>query len=74
MDSEIYQKVKQFSTKEVILAGGIKLDNIEDILKETGAKSIDIMTGVEKIAGEKDSNKIEQIMKVVVDYKEKEGE
>ncbi len=74
VDSEIYQKVKQFSTKEVILAGGIKLDNIEDILKETGAKSIDIMTGVEKIAGEKDSNKIEQIMKVVVDYKEKEGE
>lgn len=74
VDNEIYQMVKQFSSKEVILAGGINPDNIEDILKETATKSIDIMTGAQIIDGEKDEGKIKQIMNTVANYKIAEGE
>lgn len=65
IDIELYKKIKQLSSKKVILAGGINTDNIGDILTKTNAKYIDIMTGVEVSAGVKDADKVNYIMRTV---------
>lgn len=68
VDSEIFNKIKNLSTKKVILAGGINEENICNILKQTEAKYIDIMTGVEITAGVKDVGKIDSVMRTVRNY------
>lgn len=68
VDSEIFNEIKNLSTKKVILAGGINEENICDILKQTDAKYIDIMTGVEITAGVKDAGKIDSVMRTVRNY------
>lgn len=42
------------SSKPVIIAGGINAKNVRDVVTQTGAECIDIMTGVERSPGEKD--------------------
>lgn len=73
VDYEVYQKIKKLSSKEVILAGGINLDNVGDIIKK-GAKSIDLMTGVESMPGEKEIEKIKILMNRVREEGKTKGE
>lgn len=54
LDVDLCLQVLELSKKPVIIAGGIKAGNVSEILSLTGAKHIDIMTGVEKRPGEKD--------------------
>lgn len=63
IDIERYKRIRQLSSKKVILAGGINTDNIRDILIQTEAEYIDIMTGVEMTASVKDADKINEIMR-----------
>jgi indole-3-glycerol phosphate synthase/phosphoribosylanthranilate isomerase len=65
IDNQTFMRIKELSSKRLILAGGITPENITDILRETGAEYIDIMTGVEKTTGVKDEGKIELIMRTV---------
>jgi len=53
------------SNKPWFLSGGINSKNIEEALKITGAKMIDISSGIEKIRGEKSSELIIEFMKKV---------
>ena len=65
VDIEGFKKIRQLAATPVILAGGINPDNLRDILIQTGAEYIDIMTGVEVTAGVKDKDKIRDIMRTV---------
>ncbi len=51
------------SRKDWFLSGGLNIENIEEALKLTGAKMIDISSGIEKIRGQKSSELIEELMK-----------
>ena len=49
----------------LILAGGLKPENIEDAIKTTGAYAVDVSGGVESAKGIKDQQLIEQFMQGV---------
>ena len=49
----------------LILAGGLKPDNIEDAIKTTNAYAVDVSGGVESAKGIKDQKLIEQFMQGV---------
>lgn len=49
----------------LILAGGLKPDNIEDAIKTTNAYAVDVSGGVESAKGIKDKKLIEQFMQGV---------
>lgn len=49
----------------LILAGGLKPDNIEDAIKTTNAYAVDVSGGVESAKGIKDQQLIEQFMQGV---------
>lgn len=74
VDREIFRIIKQKSNKSVILAGGITVDNINDVLDKMSPEYIDIMTGVEKSPGKKDSDKIAYIMLSVINSNFQKGE
>ncbi len=57
------------SKKDWFLSGGINIDNIEEALK-SGAKMIDISSGIEQIRGKKSSKLIEELMKKAKNYVE----
>ena len=47
------------------LSGGLNIDNISEAINITGAKTIDISSGVESSLGKKDPNKIKDFMKFI---------
>jgi len=49
-------------SKNWFLSGGLNINNIEEALKITGAKMIDISSGIEKVRGEKSPQLIQKIM------------
>jgi len=51
--------------KDWFLAGGLNIENIEEALKVTGAKMIDISSGIEKIRGQKSSPLIKEFMQKI---------
>lgn len=53
------------SKKDWFLSGGLNVNNIEEALKITGAKMIDISSGIEKIRGKKSPELIEEFMKKI---------
>ena len=59
------------SSREWILAGGLKEENITKALKITKASFIDVSSGVEKSRGKKCKNKIKNFIKCVKDYEKK---
>lgn len=61
-DFELFHEVKRLSSKKVILGGGITPENVSEVLEETHAEMIDLMTGVEKMAGVKDEVKLAELM------------
>jgi len=48
--------------KNWFLSGGLNINNIDEALKITGAKMIDISSGIEKVRGEKSSELIREFM------------
>lgn len=53
IDTDFCHQVITAAKKPVIIAGGISPENITEMIKETGAEIIDIMTGVEVSPGVK---------------------
>lgn len=55
---------KKFA-KEWFLSGGLNAKNVADAIKKTGAKFVDVSSGVESSAGVKDVKMIEEFVKAV---------
>jgi phosphoribosylanthranilate isomerase len=53
------------SKKDWFLSGGLNIENIAEALKITGAKMIDISSGIEKIRGKKSPELIEEFMRKI---------
>jgi phosphoribosylanthranilate isomerase len=53
-----YEKLQRAVSCPVILAGGIAPENAVEIVRQTGAQMIDLMTGVEICPGMKDEAKV----------------
>jgi phosphoribosylanthranilate isomerase len=57
-DFDAFTKLQSAVSCPVILAGGINPDNLVETVLRTGARSIDLMTGVERCPGIKDETKV----------------
>jgi phosphoribosylanthranilate isomerase len=57
-DLSVYQKIQRAVRCPVILAGGINPDNAAEIVRQTSAPMIDLMSGVETSPGIKDEAKV----------------
>ena len=62
VDVVLFNRIKMKSNKPLIIAGGITPENVCDIIIQTGANSVDVMTGVEQSPGVKDRTKIELLV------------
>ena len=62
LNLEFCSQIIKLSTKPVIIAGGITADNVCDILLQTNAEFIDIMTGVEITPGRKDLQLLSRLL------------
>ena len=62
LDTAMARLVQEQSTVPVIIAGGIIGNNVRELLSQTGATFIDVMTGVEDRPGVKNRNKIAHII------------
>ena len=58
VDTDLFNRVKEKSTKPLIIAGGITPENVVDIIARTEADWIDVMSGVERSPGVKDRMKL----------------
>lgn len=65
LDVKLAQQILQISSKPVILAGGITVDNLEEIITVTGCRAVDIMGGSEDAPGKKSMEKIERIIRIL---------
>jgi phosphoribosylanthranilate isomerase len=63
VDVVLYRQIKRCAQKPVILAGGIKPENLTQLLSRAQPDIIDIMTGVENSPGVKDREKLAFIIK-----------
>ena len=63
IDTKFCRQVIQAAKKPVIIAGGIRPENITEMIKETGAEIIDIMTGVEVSPGVKSFELLDRAVK-----------
>ena len=62
-----WEILKNFSSKKAngrdwFLSGGLNSDNLDEALKITGAKMVDISSGIEKSRGQKSSELIQELM------------
>jgi len=64
-DLSAYQKLRHALECPVVLAGGITPENAADIIRQTKARMIDLMTGVEVCPGIKDEAKIIALFQAV---------
>jgi len=62
VDIDLFHRIKAKSTKPLIIAGGITPENVGDIISQTGADWIDVMTSVEHSPGIKDKAKVEALI------------
>ena len=62
-DLSFYSLAACSSTLPVILAGGVKPQNIRAIAEKTGADMLDVMTGAESIPGKKDEEKLRLLVR-----------
>jgi len=63
IDAALFNRIKLQSSKPLIIAGGITPENVGDIIAQTRANWIDVMTGVERSPGVKDRAKIELLVR-----------
>lgn len=68
LDLAFCSQIIGLSSKPVIIAGGIVADNVCNLLNQTGARFIDIMTGVEKTPGEKDAALLANLLAAIQDF------
>ncbi len=54
---------RKYWTKPWMLAGGLTADNVAEATKLTGAKQVDVSSGVESAPGQKDSDMIAAFIK-----------
>jgi phosphoribosylanthranilate isomerase len=64
-DISAFIKLQRVVNCPVIIAGGITPGNVKDIILRTGARIIDLMTGVEHSPGVKDEVKVASLSKVL---------
>jgi phosphoribosylanthranilate isomerase len=64
-DAALFRRVAGLSALPLILAGGIRANNVRRLLSETGAACIDVMSGVENAPGVKDAEKVAALLRVV---------
>jgi len=57
-DLEVFDRLQRAVSCPVILAGGITPENAAEIVSQSGAARIDLMTGVETCPGVKDEGKV----------------
>jgi len=57
-DLEVFDALRRAVDCPVILAGGITPENVAEIVRKSGARGIDLMTGVEICPGMKDESKV----------------
>jgi phosphoribosylanthranilate isomerase len=62
---ELAKKVVEFSSKPVILAGGLNVQNVAQAIKIAKPYAVDLIRGVETIPGKKDFKKVEELIKIV---------
>jgi phosphoribosylanthranilate isomerase len=61
IDTKFCRQVIAAAKKQVIIAGGIRPENVIEVIEKTGAKIIDIMTGVEVSPGVKSFELLNQV-------------
>jgi len=62
VDLRFCSQIISLSSKPVIIAGGINADNVSELLAQTGAGFIDIITGVESRPGAKDAGVLSRLL------------
>jgi phosphoribosylanthranilate isomerase len=55
--------------EKLVLAGGLKLQNIESFLKDLNPEIVDVSSGVEKEPGKKDLDKMKKFIQKVKEFK-----
>lgn len=65
----LIEEVKICTKKNIIVAGGVNINNIQDILKYKPF-GVDINSGIEKMPGMKDSEKAKQIIEKIREFVE----
>lgn len=69
LDADFFQQIKRYSSKPVILAGGITPLNAASLLAQTKADYIDVMSGVECRSGVKDKGLLRGLIESVENYR-----
>ena len=64
-DIALYTRIKNAVHCPVILAGGITPENAAEMVRQTEAEIIDLMTGIEKCPGVKDESKVSALFQVL---------
>lgn len=64
-DTALFVRIKELSSKPVILAGGITPGNVREMIEQTKAEHIDIMTGAESSPGVKDEKKLTDLLSAI---------
>lgn len=65
LDIELAKQAISFSKKPVIIAGGIKEDNLRDIYEKIPCRYVDVMNGTEDAPGKKNEEKIAKIIEIL---------
>lgn len=66
----IINEIKDVITKPLIIGGGLTSSNIGKIAKTISPNAVDISSGVERIAGIKNPELMQEFLEVVYDFKE----
>ncbi len=67
-------KDKPYVHDRLFLAGGLKVENVADAVKEVRPYAIDVASGVEKSPGIKDPLLLEKLIRIVKDFRESHEE
>ncbi|MEM9018544.1 MAG: phosphoribosylanthranilate isomerase [Verrucomicrobiota bacterium] len=66
VSGESFQRLeRRYPTEKFCIAGGIGPENVKEVLEESGAKRIDVNSGVESSPGVKDVAKLEELFRSV---------
>lgn len=65
LDVDLAKKVVSASQNTVILAGGLKADNLGNVMQETSCVAIDVLTASEDEPGKKNEEKIKELLSIL---------
>lgn len=65
LDTSLAKMIIDLSKKTVVVAGGIKADNLQEIVEGTGCVAVDIMNGSEDAPGQKNEEVIRKIIEIL---------